>query len=69
VLAWPQVAGPTLAQHASPLRVRSGRLELAVPAATWRAQLVFLQQDLVARLNAAAGCHVISSLVLVNRPL
>ena len=65
-LAWDEVVGASLAQHARPLRVRNGRLEVAVPAAVWRSQLVFLQRDIIARLNARAGADVISALVLLN---
>ena len=69
ILAWPEIVGPALAERTRPLRVHAGRLEVAVPAAVWRTQLSFMQQDLTERLNHAAGAEVITGLVLLNRPL
>jgi predicted nucleic acid-binding Zn ribbon protein len=66
-LAWEEVAGPSLARHARALRVRNGRLEVAVPSAVWRSQLSFMQQDIILRLNELAGSPVIKELVLVNK--
>lgn len=65
--AWPVAVGSTLAQHSRALRVRNGTLEVAVPAAVWRNQLMFMQREIVARLNEHAGAPVIENLVLVNR--
>jgi hypothetical protein len=59
--------GPLLARHTQPLRVSNGRLEVAVPGASWRNQLGFLQAQLVTRLNLAAQAEVISAVVLLNR--
>jgi hypothetical protein len=66
-LAWAETVGPALAQHTHPLRVRHGRLEVAVPTAVWRSQLSFLQRDIIARLNQHAGADVITQLVLLNK--
>jgi len=67
LLAWPEVVGPVLAEHAHPLRVVNGRMEVAVPSAVWRNQLSFMQRDLVARLNRQVGADVITDVLLVNR--
>ena len=67
VLAWEEVAGPQLAQQAKAVRMRSGRLELAVPSAGWRTHLSFSKLLLLQRLNEHLGCRVVRDLVFVNR--
>jgi hypothetical protein len=70
LLAWSTVVGPLLAAHTRPLRVgRGGRLEIAVPSASWRTQLAFMRVDLVRRLNDAVGHPVVRDLILLNHPL
>lgn len=49
--AWPRVAGPTLAAHTAPLRVRNHVLEVAVDTGLWATQLSFLRSDLLRRLS------------------
>ena len=63
---WKEAVGPTLAAHSKPLRVRQGRLEIAVPSAVWRAQLSLMKRDVVARVNSLVGAEVIRELILVN---
>jgi hypothetical protein len=67
LLAWEEAAGPALAGQTHALRVRNGRLEVAVSSAVWRNQLIFIQRDLVARLNALVGEQVIKDLLLLNQ--
>jgi predicted nucleic acid-binding Zn ribbon protein len=55
IAAWPRAAGPTLAAHTAPLRVRNRVLEVAVDTGLWAAQLSFLRPDLLRRL---AQCGV-----------
>ena len=68
LLAWEEAAGPLVAAQAQPLRITRGRLELAVPSATWRNQLSFMKHDLLLRLNHVAGEEVIRDLVFLNQP-
>lgn len=67
LLAWSEVAGSALAAQARPLRLQRGRLELAVPAAVWRAHLSFTKQELIERLNQRLGQEVVRELVLLNQ--
>jgi len=67
VLAWEQAAGPDLTRHAKALRVRRGRLELAVPSGVWRTQLSFSKKQLIKRVNEQLGTRVVRDLVFVNR--
>ena len=66
--AWDQAVGPALAAQSRPLRVRNGRMEVAVPSAVWRTQLNFLKRDIVARLNELTGDEGIKDLILMNQP-
>ena len=65
LLAWDEVAGP-LASRARPVKIRHGKLEVAVSSPAWRTQLSFVKQEIVDRLNARAGQKVIGELVLLN---
>lgn len=65
LLAWDEVAGP-LASRARPLKIRHGKLEVAVASPVWRTQLSFVKQEIVDRLNTRAGKKVIAELVLLN---
>jgi predicted nucleic acid-binding Zn ribbon protein len=67
LLAWDETVGGPMAQHARPLRLQRGRLEVAVASAAWRTQLSFMHREIVARLNQAAGETVIGEMVLLNR--
>ena len=66
-LVWGEVVGPILARQAMPLRVRSGRLEVAVASAVWRNQLSFLQEDIIKKINKLVGKDVVNELVLLNQ--
>ena len=65
LLAWEQAAGP-LANHARPLRIRHGKLEIAVPSSVWRTQINFVKQEIIDRINASVGKEIVESLVLLN---
>ena len=66
-LAWEEAVGPFLARRTRPLRVRNGRLEVGVGSAVWRNQLIFMQRDIVARINDLVGEEVIKELVLLYK--
>ena len=67
--AWEEAAGPAVAARARPLRIRRGRLELAVPSAVWRTQLSFARADLIRRVNELAGESVVREIVILNQPV
>ncbi|HIG52615.1 MAG TPA: DUF721 domain-containing protein [Candidatus Latescibacteria bacterium] len=66
-IVWEEAVGSALAQHARPLRVRRGQLEIAVPSAVWRTQLSFMQRDIIARINQLLGSEVVKGLRLMNQ--
>lgn len=65
LIAWDEAAGP-LASRARPLKIRYGKLEVAVSSPAWRTQLTFVKQEIIDRLNARAGKKVIADLVFLN---
>ena len=52
-----------------PLRMRRGRLELAVPSPIWRTQLSFLKEDMKRQINTSVGSDVVREIVLINSPI
>jgi hypothetical protein len=49
--AWPPVAGPALADAASPVSEQSGIVTVACESGVWAQELELLAPDLTARLN------------------
>jgi predicted nucleic acid-binding Zn ribbon protein len=62
---WDAAVGPTIAQHARPLRLRRGTLVIGVDGASWMQELQFLKHELRARLNARVGRAAVRELFLV----
>jgi predicted nucleic acid-binding Zn ribbon protein len=62
---WERVAGPTLARHAQPRRLRGGVLLVTVDSAEWMQELQFLKGELRDRLNAHLGRRAIREIFLV----
>ena len=55
--AWPRAVGERIAARAEPVRERDGVLTVSCAAATWAQELDLLQDELLERLNSAAGDH------------
>lgn len=68
LLAWEEIAGQRLAEHARAVRVHRGKLELVVPSGVWRTHLSFSKKQLLDRLNQRLGRTTIKDLVFVNAP-
>ena len=62
---WPEVVGTTIAQHARPVRIRRGRLCIAVDNAVWMQELQFLKETIRTRLNARVGADVVVDVFFV----
>lgn len=58
---WEQVVGSQVAAHARPISLDDGLLVVMVDQPGWATQLRFLEADLLARLNEAAGATVVTS--------
>ena len=64
---WEEAVGPTLAQQTRPLQLRRGRMEVAVPSAVWRNQIIFMKGEIIAKLNQLMGREVVKDLKLLHR--
>ena len=53
--AWPEAAGPVVAEEAQPVSEHAGVLTISCRSAVWAHELGLLAPDLLARLNAALG--------------
>ena len=51
--AWPQVAGPVVADESEPVAERDGVVTIACRSAVWTQELELLGRDLEAALNSA----------------
>ena len=58
VQAWPQIVGQRIAGRCWPYHVRNGVLLVAVANSSWLHQLSFMKEDIVAKINEAAGGKV-----------
>jgi predicted nucleic acid-binding Zn ribbon protein len=52
-MAWPEVAGETIAAEATPVAERAGVVTVSCRSAVWAQELDLLAPDLLERLNAA----------------
>lgn len=56
---WDKVVGPQIAQHARPLRIREGVLEVRVDQPIWMQQLRLMAPQILGKLNRALGEELI----------
>lgn len=52
---WHDLVGDTVAQHASPIKIESGRLLVEVDEPAWATQMRFLESEIIIRLSASTG--------------
>jgi len=62
---WHDAVGPTIAQHARPVRIRRGVLCVAVDSSVWMQELQFLKESIQAQLNTRAGGGIVSDIFFV----
>ncbi|MBN9109733.1 MAG: DUF721 domain-containing protein [Pseudonocardia sp.] len=63
---WPQLVGPDIADHCTPVSLRDGELTLQAESTAWATQLRTLQRQLLARLAAAVGDGVVRRIRVVG---
>lgn len=63
---WPQLVGPEIAEHCTPLSLRDGELVLQAESTAWATQLRTLQRQLLQRLAAAVGNDVVRRIRVVG---
>lgn len=59
ITRWSEVVGERIAAVTQPERIEKGVLFVAVSSAAWRAELTLRRQEIIDRINAAAGGTVV----------
>lgn len=59
---WREIVGEELAEHATPTVLRDGELTVQADSTAWATQLRLLQRQLLARIAAALGDGVVTSM-------
>lgn len=64
---WKGVVGESLGKHTHPLRVKDGRIVIAVEDPIWKQEVGLLSREIIRKLNEGMGREVIRDIVLVVR--
>lgn len=59
---WAGVVGEDIAAHATPVKLEDGVLSIAAESTAWATQLRMLQKQILAKINAAVGNGMVTSL-------
>jgi predicted nucleic acid-binding Zn ribbon protein len=63
---WETVVGEQIAEHANPTTLRDGILTVEAESTAWATQLRMVQPQLLAKIAAAVGDGVVTSLKIVG---
>ncbi len=63
---WPAVVGQQIADHAIPTALNEGVLSVAAESTAWATQLRMIQAQLLAKIAAAVGNRVVTSLKITG---
>lgn len=63
---WPQLVGPEIADHCTPVSLRDGELVLQAESTAWATQLRTLQRHLLRTLAASVGQDVVRRIRVVG---
>jgi predicted nucleic acid-binding Zn ribbon protein len=63
---WAAVVGEQIAEHADPTVLRDGVLTVVAESTAWATQLRMVQAQLLAKIAAAVGDGVVTSLKIVG---
>jgi predicted nucleic acid-binding Zn ribbon protein len=63
---WPGVVGEQIAEHATPTTLNEGVLTISAESTAWATQLRMVQARLLAKIAAAVGDGVVTSLKIVG---
>jgi predicted nucleic acid-binding Zn ribbon protein len=63
---WQRVVGEQIAAHATPTGLRDGVLSVSAESTAWATQLRMVQSQLLAKIAAAVGDGVVTSLKIVG---
>lgn len=68
LVVWGEVVGAAAARHTRPVIVRRGQMLVRVSSSTWAQELTLMRHQLVDRLNARLGEHVIRDIKFAVDP-
>jgi len=63
---WPQLVGPEIADHCTPVSLRDGELVLQAESTAWATQLRTLQRQMLGRIAAGVGRDVVRRIRVVG---
>ena len=63
---WPQVVGPEISQHATPLSMLDGRLLIQCSSTAWATQLNLVGASLLEKIRSSAPGALIESLEIIG---
>ena len=63
---WSGVVGEQIAEHATPTALRDGVLSIAAESTAWATQLRMVQAQVLAKIAAAVGDGVVTSLKITG---
>ncbi len=63
---WPSVVGQQIADHATPTALNDGVLSVAAESTAWATQLRMIQAQVLAKIAAAVGNGVVTSLKITG---
>jgi predicted nucleic acid-binding Zn ribbon protein len=63
---WPSVVGDHIADHATPTGLRDGVLSVSAESTAWATQLRIVQSQLIAKIAAAVGDGVVTTLKITG---
>jgi predicted nucleic acid-binding Zn ribbon protein len=63
---WPSVVGQQIADHATPIALNDGVLSVAAESTAWATQLRVVQAQLLAKIAAAVGNGVVTTLKITG---
>ncbi|WP_228832910.1 DUF721 family protein [Nocardia brasiliensis] len=63
---WAGVVGEDIAAHATPITLKDNVLSIAAESTAWATQLRMLQSQILAKINAAVGPGVVTSLKITG---
>ena len=64
---WAQLVGDTVALHATPVKLESGRLLVEVDEPAWATQMRFLESEIISKLSTSTGSRINGIDVRVKR--
>lgn len=60
---WAEIVGPKIADVTVAERIRDGKLWVSVSHPAWRNELVFMRQELIAKINRDLGGDIVTEII------